>query len=222
MTSNDTRQGQAELSAARARGRSLYVTIFVFSFFVNLLMLTGPLYMLQVYDRVLGSRSEETLLALSVLVLVLFVAMGILDHARNRVIARVGARFQDALDQRVFQASVRRLTAVPNDTTAMVAQRDLEAVQRYYSSPVHLAFFDIPWTPLFVGAIFVFHPVLGWLAVSGGMALILLTFLNRAVTQTPLNRANATGVHADHLADNLKAEAETVQALGMAQAGFSR
>jgi ATP-binding cassette subfamily C protein len=222
MSPQDTRQGQAELIAARARGRSLYLTIFVFSFFVNLLMLTGPLYMLQVYDRVLGSRSQETLVALSVLLVVLFLAMGVLDHARNRVIARVGARFQDALDRRVFQASVQRLTAVPNDTGAMVAQRDLEAMQRYYSSPVHLAFFDIPWTPLFIGAIFVFHPMLGWLAVAGGVALILLTFLNRAVTQTPLNRANATGVHADHMADNLKAEAETVQALGMAQAGFTR
>lgn len=216
------RAGLKELKDARREGRSLYVMIFVFSFFVNLLMLTGPLYMLQIYDRVLGSRSEETLLALSALVLVLFVAMGFLDHARSRVIARVGARFQDALDRRVFQAAVRRLTLAPNDTNALIAQRDLESVQRFLSSPVHMAFFDIPWTPLFIAAIFIFHPVLGWLAIASGVCLILLTFFNLRMTQKPLHQANLATSYADRLAENLKAESETVQALGMQNAGFSR
>jgi ATP-binding cassette subfamily C protein len=222
MTPQDTRTGLKELNEARRKGRSLNVVIFVFSFFVNLLMLTGPLYMLQVYDRVLGSRSVETLVALSVLVLILFIAMGILDHARNRIITRAGARFQDALDKRVFQASVRRLTLAPNDPNAVVAQRDLESVQRYLSSPVRLAFFDIPWTPIFVAAIFVFHPVLGWLSIAGGACLVALTFLNRSVTQTPLSQANMTSTIAERLGENLKSESETVQALGMSGAGFGR
>lgn len=222
MTPIDNRRGLQELTDARRKGRTLYALIFLFSFFVNLLMLTGPLYMLQIYDRVLGSRSEETLMAMSVLVLVLFVAMGFLDHARNRVIARVGARFQDALDKRVFQAAVRRLTLAPNDPNALVAQRDLEAVQRYLSSPVHLAFFDIPWTPLFVAAIFIFHPVLGWLSIAGGLCLIALTLLNRRMTQAPLHQANQTSTHADRLGENLKSESETIHALGMANAGFNR
>jgi ATP-binding cassette subfamily C protein len=222
MTQQDDRQGQKELAKARSRGRTLYLTIFGFSFFVNLLMLTGPLYMLQVYDRVLGSRSEETLLALSALVLLLFVAMGFLDQARNGVIARVGARFQDALDKRVFQAAVRRMTLAPNDPNAMVAQRDLESVQRYLSSPVHLAFFDIPWTPLFVAAIFIFHPVLGWLAIAGGVCLVIITFLNRGLTQGLLLQANMAATHVEQLGENLKAESETVQALGMQGAGTER
>ncbi|MGB3281115.1 MAG: type I secretion system permease/ATPase [Pseudorhodobacter sp.] len=222
MMPKDNQAGLKELTDARKKGRTLYVMIFVFSFFVNLLMLTGPLYMLQVYDRVLGSRSEETLIALSVLVVILFIAMGFLDHARNRLIARVGARFQDALDKRVFQAAVRRLTLAPTDPNAQVAQRDLEAVQRYLSSPVHLAFFDIPWTPIFVTAIFIFHPVLGWMSIGGGLCLVVLTFLNRGMTQGPLAQANMTSIYADRLADNLKSESETVQALGMANAGFNR
>lgn len=222
MTPQDIRPGLTELKAARRQGRQLYVVIFLFSFFVNLLMLTGPLYMLQVYDRVLGSRSEETLMALSALLLVLFIAMGFLDHARNRIMMRVAARFQDALDKRVFQAAVRRLTLAPNDANAIVAQRDLESIQRYLASPVHLAFFDIPWTPLFVAAIFVFHPALGWLAIGGGACLIAITFLNRGMTQAPLLRANMTTTVADRLGENLKSESETVQALGMADAGFNR
>jgi ATP-binding cassette, subfamily C, bacterial len=185
-------------------------------------MLTGPLYMLQVYDRVLTSRSEETLLALSILVVLLFVAMGVLDHARNRITARLGARVQNALDLRVFQAAMRRLALAPSDPNALAAQRDLEAVQRFLSSPVHLAFFDIPWSPLFFGAIFIFHPVLGWLALLGGACLIGATFLNKSVARAPLVLANATLSHAERLSENLKAQSETVQALGMTSAVIGR
>lgn len=222
MTAQDITTGAIELGTARRSGRALYVVLFVFSFFVNLLMLTGPLYMLQVYDRVLGSRSEETLVTLTILMMAMFVAMGFLDHARNEIVARVGARFQDALDKRVFQAAVRRLTAAPQDVGAIVAQRDLEAMQRYLSSPVHLAVFDLPWTPLFFGAIFVFHPMLGWLSIAGAACLVGLTVLNRALTQTPLMQANRTAGIAERLGEALKSEAEAVQALGMAGAGFSR
>jgi ATP-binding cassette subfamily C protein len=222
MVPQNSRAGMKELKDAKRKGRSLYIVIFMFSFFVNLLMLTGPLYMLQVYDRVLGSRSVETLVALSSLVLVLFIAMGFLDHVRNRIMSRVGARFQDALDKRVFQAAVRRLTLSPNDPTAVVAQRDLESVQRFLSSPVHLAFFDIPWTPLFLAAIFVFHPVLGWLSIAGGACLIVITLLNRGMTQTPLSQASMSSAAADRMGESLKSESEIVQALGMAGAGFNR
>jgi ATP-binding cassette, subfamily C, bacterial len=222
MTPKDNRAGQQELSEARRTGRALYGVIFLFSFFVNMLMLTGPLYMLQVYDRVLTSRSEETLLALSLLVVLLFVAMGVLDHARNRITARLGARVQNALDLRVFQAAMRRLALAPSDPNALAAQRDLEAVQRFLSSPVHLAFFDIPWSPLFFGAIFIFHPVLGWLALLGGACLIGATFLNKSVARAPLVLANATLSHAERLSENLKAQSETVQALGMTSAVIGR
>ena len=89
--------GRQELRAARRESRSLYWFVGIFSFFANLLMLTGPIYMLQVYDRVLGSRSLETLIALSVLVLFLYTMMGLLDYARGRIMGRVGARFQARL-----------------------------------------------------------------------------------------------------------------------------
>ncbi|MEN0041469.1 MAG: type I secretion system permease/ATPase, partial [Pseudomonadota bacterium] len=112
---------------------------FLFSIFVNLLMLTGPLYMLQVYDRVLGSRSEETLLALTGLIVFLFLMMGILDYARARVAARVGAALQDGLDEPVFAAVVERAR---RDGKPQSGLRDLGAVQRLMSSPVFMALFD--------------------------------------------------------------------------------
>jgi ATP-binding cassette subfamily C protein len=129
---------------------------------------------------------------------------------------------QNALDRRVFQAAMRRLALAPSDPNALAAQRDLEAVQRFLSSPVHLAFFDIPWSPLFFGAIFIFHPVLGWLALLGGACLIGATFLNKSVARAPLVLANATLGHAERLSENLKAQSETVQALGMTSAVIGR
>ena len=104
QTRPDARHGTEELRAARDDQRRLFLAVFVFSALVNLLMLTGPLYMLQIYDRVLGSQSQETLVALTVLIVLLFAIMGVLDHVRGRVTARIGARFLDRLDRRVFSA----------------------------------------------------------------------------------------------------------------------
>ena len=213
--------GLEELRAARKESRSLYWFVGMFSFFVNLLMLTGPIYMLQVYDRVLGSRSEETLLALSVLVIFLYGMMGLLDFARGRVMARVGARFQSRLDRRVFSAVIRR-SAVDLTPSKTTGPRDLEAVQRLMTSPVLMAFFDIPWTPIFLAGIFIFHPLLGWLAVAGGLVLIGVTLANQALSRLPQARSQSAQLQSELMSEQLKTEAENVQALGMRDASFTR
>jgi ATP-binding cassette, subfamily C, bacterial len=222
MARNELARGLHEIRSARSDQTVVLVAVLVFSTFVNILTLTGPLYMLQVYDRVLGSQSEATLVALSVLVTFLFLCMGFLDHARGRIMARIGARIQERLDRRVFSASVRRLTLAPGDPAALAAQRDLESIQRLWASPVLLAIFDIPWTPFFIGAIFIFHPLMGWLAIAGGVVLIIVTILNQRMTEGPLSRANAGSMQAERYAENLKAESEVIQALGMATSGFDR
>lgn len=214
--------GQAEIAKVQQGSRGIFVSAIIFSAFVNLLMLTGPLYMLQVYDRVLGSRSEATLVALSTIVVALFLAMGLLDHARSRLLARVGARLQAQLDRRVFEAAVTRSNALPGDTLAASAQRDLESMQRFWASPVATALIDLPWTPLFLAAIFLFHPLLGWFALAGGAVLVVIALLNQALTKAAVLRANAATVAAERQADRLKAEAELLRALGMTEAAFQR
>ena len=193
--------------------------MFLFSLFTNALMLTGPLYMLQVYDRVLGSRSEETLLALSLLVAFLFLMMGLLDYARGRVASRIGARFQDGLDERVFRATLARAGRTGQPQTGL---SDLEAIQRLLSSPVFLAIFDLPWTPLFLLAVFVFHPWLGWLALGGGAVLILITLINQSRSAEPLRDATRAAMLADRAASRLQSEAELVQSLGMQTRALDR
>ena len=222
MIGIDQRPGLAELRAARRASAGLFAAVMVFGVFVNLLLLTGPLYMLQVYDRVLGSQSEETLVALTVLVAFLFLCMGVLDHVRGRVMARIAAQFQARLDGRVFHAAISRLALVPNDPAALAAQRDLEAVQRLLASPVLIALFDLPWTVLFTAAIFVFHPLLGWASVVGAVVLVAVTLLNLRLSRQPLQSATQAAARADRFAEALKGEAEAVRALGMTGAGFER
>ncbi len=222
MSQNDFKRGSDELNASRRDMRGLLMMAFVFSIFVNILMLTGPLYMLQVYDRVLGSQSVPTLWALTALMAFLFLIMGILDYTRGRIMARIGARMQERLDRRVFAAAMRRMQMVPGDPLAQAAQRDLEAIQRLWASPVLIAVFDIPWAPMFIAAIFVFHQVLGWIAVGGGVFLVVITVLNQWMTKEPLQRANAATLRGEMMSDAIKQEAEAVQALGMTNAAFDR
>ncbi|AWB47387.1 type I secretion system permease/ATPase [Gemmobacter aquarius] len=222
MSRNEMQRGLSELREARVEQNGLLVAAFVFSVFVNILMLTGPLYMLQVYDRVLGSRSEPTLLALSGLVTFLFVVMGVLDHARSRVLARVGARIQQKLERRVFDASLRRLMLAPDDPAALAAQKDLEALQRFWTSPALVAIIDMPWAPLFLAVIFIFNWVLGVMALIGGVIIVAIALLNQARTKVPLARATSAGIYADRAGELLKGEAETIRALGMTGAAFDR
>lgn len=214
-------EGAEELRQVRRRSRGIYWVVGLFSLFANLLMLTGPMYMLQVYDRVLGSRSEATLIALSLLVVFLYTMFGLLEYVRGRVMARVGARFQSALEGRVFSAVLRR-SAVKGRETETSGLADLEAVQRLMSSPTLLAMMDIAWTPLFLAAIFVFHNVLGIVALIGGTILIGATVANHFVSSRMLARAGVTQMQAQHIATELETDAELVQSLGMRRAAFER
>ncbi|PWK59768.1 type I secretion system permease/ATPase [Roseicyclus mahoneyensis] len=208
-----------DLTRFRRRNAWLLWSIAGFSMVVNLLMLTGPIYMLQVYDRVLGSGSEETLVALTVLIAFLFLMMGVIDFARARVAARYGARLQEGLDARVFRAALARAQHSGQQQGGL---QDLAAVQRLTASPVFMAIFDVPWTPLFLGAIFLFHPWLGWLATAGAVVLILITMANRILSRAPIERTGAASQRADHMAGEMQSEAELIRALGMGDAAFAR
>ena len=218
----DTRQGRAELVSVRGESRGLFWSVGLFSFFVNLLMLTGPLFMLQVYDRVLGSRSEATLMALTLLMAFLFAMMGLLDFARGRILARAGARFQSRLDRRVFEAMVRRSANAPGHDASRNYLADLESVQRMVASPVVSALFDMPWTPFFVALIFVFHPLMGWLALGGAAILVAVAMLNQTASRGAQARAQTAGIRSERLSEQIRHEAEMVRSLGMQKAAFSR
>lgn len=215
-------RGAAELRRARQAGLGLLLAVGVFSAVVNLLMLTGPIFMLQVYDRVLASRSVETLTALFLLVAFLYLLMGALDLSRNRVMGRIAARFQDRMQGRVFAASLREGAVQGPDSPAAGGVRDLDAVARFLASPVMMAVFDLPWAPLFLAAIFMFHPLLGAVALAGGLVLVATTVMTRRLTRAPLQNAAQAGAQAQRMADLYRDQGEAVSALGMRGATFTR
>ncbi len=201
------------LQAATRESKRFLLFAFLFSVFVNILMLTGPLFMLQVYDRVLGSRSEETLVALLILVLVLYGLMWLLDFARTRLLARYGARFQTALDDQVFRGQMTQVQS--NRPEVISAARDLEAIQGFYSSPALIAILDAPFTPLFVAVIFVFHPWLGWFAIAGALVLISITLLNQILTSKRVALSQKTLEEAHRFAENARLASDLVRSQGM-------
>jgi len=214
--------GLPEMKAAMARCRWHFISVAIFSVFVNLLMLTGPLFMLQIYDRVLSSRSEATLVALLVLVTGLFGMMGILEFIRGRVLARAGARFQSLLDSRVMVAVLRRSVQPAERAKPNTAARDLEAVRQLLAGPAPFALFDMPWAPIFIAVIFLFHPVLGWISVFGAMILVVLTLMNQLRSREPSAESQRATSEAENLGEALRQNAEAVQGLGMRGVGLGR
>ena len=216
-------KGTREIRSALAESRRLFVSVGLFSAFVNLLMLTGPLFMLQIYDRVLSSRSEATLVALAAITGFLFLMMGLLDHARARVLARAGARFQARLDGRVLGAILARAGRSPASRSApATGLQDLEAMQRFASGPGPFAFFDAPWTPIFIFVLFTFHWLLGVLAVISGAVLIVLALLSQAYTGRLRGEAGQASARAFHFAEQVRAGGETVRGLGMRASAVAR
>jgi ATP-binding cassette, subfamily C, bacterial len=200
----------------------LFWTIALFSSLVNVLMLVAPLYMLQVYDRVIPSRSQETLLALTVLMAALFGVMGVLDYVRARVAARIGTTFQQRLDARVFRANLRRAVLSSERSKPASGLRDVEAVQKLTGSPVLFAVFDMPWAPVFLIAIYSFHPYLGHFALAGMIFLVGVTVLNQLLTRKHEQDATGATMQGDAFAETIRQQGEMIQALGMREAVLAR
>lgn len=211
----DPDQQSRELGQTLAGFRSDLIGVAVFSAAVNLLMLTGPLFMLQVYDRVLSSRSTATLLALFGLVVFLYSLMGFLDHVRGRVLARVGAGFQAALDRRVFDAVLRQAENADQRARPATGLRDLSSIQSLLASPALTALIDLPWAPAFLALLFIFHPMMGWFALAGGTVLFVLAFASQRTSNTAMADARQHAARADSRTADMRKSIETIQGLGM-------
>lgn len=212
---NQTRNQTDELAQARRAGVHFLVAVFGFSIFVNVLMLTGPLFMLQIYDRVLSSGSQETLMALFLLICGLYALMSMLDFARGRLMARFGARFQEKLDARVFSAMIERSILRDPRKSPTSELRDIETIQAFLSSPVILAMCDLPWVPIFFVAIFIFHPLLGWLGLAGAAVLLVMTFFNQWTTKRKIKEGLGTSAQAQNIALQSHKSSEVILSQGM-------
>lgn len=204
----------SELSAALAQSRGAFIGIGVFTAAINILQLTGPLFMLEVYDRVLPARSVPTLVAISILALVMFGFQGVLDIVRSRVLVRIASAVDQSLSRRVFDlAAVLPLKAMTPASFQPV--HDLDRIRGFMSTVGPAAFFDLPWMPLYLGICFVFHPYIGWAATIGGVLLIGVTLITEYMTRQPSRAAAGLADSRMALAEASRRNAEVVQAMGM-------
>ncbi len=204
----------SEIRRALSACASAFAATAVFSFFLNLLMLVVPLYMLQVFDRVLSSRSESTLLMLTILAGFMLLVLGLLEAVRARVLVRTGVRFEGLLKDRVFAAVFERSIGAPGSTRAQALQ-DLDTLRHFLTGAGLLALLDAPWTPIFIAVIFLLHPWLGVASLGGALVLLALALLNEALTGRPLKAASERAIEANNFAEASLNNAEILKALGM-------
>jgi PrtD family type I secretion system ABC transporter len=194
--------------------RYIFLSIALFSFVLNLLMLVSPFYMLQVYDRVLTSHSKDTLYVLTALAVALLGISAMLEFCRGRILVRLGARLDRQVTHDLFAALIEDRIATRR-TSGSQPIRDLETLRSFLTGPGLLAFFDAPWVPVFLGIIFLFHPVLGITACIGAAILFALAILSEFTTRMPWQRASAESMQAHRFAETSLRNADVIWALGM-------
>jgi ATP-binding cassette subfamily C exporter for protease/lipase len=194
--------------------RRNFLAVAGFSFVINLLMLVPAVYMLQIYDRVLASRSEVTLLMITLIVLALYLLLGGMEWIRSQLLVRSSRQLDERLKDRVFAATfegaLRGMTGNPAQ-----ALLDLASVRQFLGGNGLFAFFDAPWVPIFLAVIALLHPMLGLLSLVGGLILVVLTYLTERLTAKPLAESNAAAIQATNLAGNNLRNAEVAEAMGM-------
>ncbi len=210
-----------EILATLGRFRPALRSVALFTAVINLLMLAPSLYMLQVYDRVLGSGNHMTLLMLTLMVLGLYLLLGALEWVRSLVVIRLGGQLDMQLNQRIYDASFRA-SLERGEQAAGQALNDLTSLRQFLTGNALFAFFDAPWFPLYLLVIFLFSPWLGLLALAGALLLVLLAWVNESRSREPLAEAGQLSILATQQASANLRQAETLAAMGMLPAMRAR
>lgn len=208
------RAPQNEVAQVLVSFKKAFRNIGVFSAVINMLMLMPAIYMLQLYDSVLTSRNETTLLMLTLIMLGAYIFMGALEYIRSFVLIRVGAQLDIKLNKRVYTAAFEE-SLKQGDGNAGQALKDLTNLRQFLTGNALFAFFDAPWFPIYLLVIFMFHPGLGVFALCGTAILITLAYINEKISHKPLAEANSMAVASTNVASNNLRNAEVIEAMGM-------
>ena len=206
---------KTELEQAIYYCRSAFYTAAFFSLFINLLMITPAIYMLQVYDRVLSSGSESTLLVITLLLVFLFIAMGLLEWMRSLILVRVSSKLETLLNSRLFTVSFKQALYSGGQNSNGQPLEDLTALRQFMTGNGLFAFFDMPWIPIYMAILFLFHPAIGWLAVATAIILVVFAIFNEKSTSKWLQRANVLAMQNRSILGKNLMNAEVVESMGM-------
>ena len=207
---------RSELGDALRACRTAFIGVGLMSCMINLLYLTGSIFMLEVYDRVLPSRSVPTLIGLIIIAAGLYMAQGALDVIRSRILGRIGTALDEALNARVFDTVVRLPLMIGGRGEGLQPLRDLDNIRSFLGGMGPSAFFDLPWLPLYLGICFAFHVMLGVTALVGAIILVSLTFVTEYLTRQPARDAMGLAARRNDLASASRRNAEVMVAMGMA------
>jgi PrtD family type I secretion system ABC transporter len=212
----------SDLAAAFSGFRGAIVAVSVISGIINLLALTGSLYMLQVYDRVLSSHSVPTLVSLSVLMVVLYSFHGTLDLLRNQASGRAAALFDRRIAGPVHAVVVNLPLKGASASTAQQPMRDVDTIRGFFANGGPIAFLDLPWMPLYLAFVYLLHPLLGLMCLSGMLLLVLLTFLTERLSRNEVQASARADAARKAIADANTRNAEALQAMGFASRAVNR
>ena len=208
----------SELGRAVATCRSAFAGVWVASFLVNLLTLTGSIYMLQVYDRVIPSRSSMTLLGLTAILIFLYAAYGFFDVVRGQLLSGIGMRLDRLLRARAFAIQLMLPLRARRNGAGPQPLRDLDQIRSFVSGLGPTALFDLPWLPLFLGFVYLLHPLLGLLATMGAALIVALTLLTEFLSRHPMTQAGDAAARRHTFTEAARRNSEVVWALGMRSA----
>jgi ATP-binding cassette subfamily C protein PrsD len=205
---------------ALKRSRSGFLSVGLASALINVLYLTSSFFMLQIYDRIIPSRSIPSLIALSLLALMLYLFQGAFEFARSRMLARISGIFDEVMSTRVFKAVLKaplRSKGMTGPADGLALMRDFDQVRTFLSSPGPAAFFDLPWLPLYIGICFLIHPVIGGIAIGGALVLVALTYLTNRSTRNSTRQIYEIGNERHDRLNAAYRNAEVVEAMGMGE-----
>ena len=206
---------RSELGEALRACRNAFIGVGLMSCMINVLYLTGSIFMLEIYDRVLPSRSVPTLVGLIFLAGGLYIAQGMLDLIRGRILVRIGTSLDEALSGRVFETVVRLPLVAGGRSEGLQPLRDLDNIRSFLSSMGPGAFFDLPWLPFYLAICFAFHVLIGVTALAGAIILVTLTILTEFMTRKPAREAMGLAARRNDLAAASRRNAEVLVAMGM-------
>lgn len=203
------------LRQALSSCRGSFMIVGLFSMCINLLMLVPAIYMLQVYDRVVASGSESTLLMITLIMVLLMVAMGSFEWVRSRMLVRVSSRLDMLLNQRVFDISFKQALYSGGAMNGAQPIQDLTGLRQFMTGNALFAFFDAPWIPLYLFVMFAFHPWYGWMGVASAIVLVILALINEYMTSKKLKEANQEMSASSTAVRQNLTNAEVIESMGM-------
>ena len=211
----------SDLEKALKRVKSSFVAIGVYSFFLNILMLSSTIYMLAVYDIVMPSKSLDTLLVVTLVILIFFVGMALLEYVRSRIMIHVSNKLDAALNKRIFDATFDLAAKNPGKANS-APMRDFNTIKQFLTGPAVFAFFDAPWFPIYLAIMFIFDPIYGFYGLGATIIIIILTVMNEKATKKGLEHSNNMYQKSvEHFSNTVK-NVEVVEAMGMRRALFKK